>query len=74
MTKKGLSLFNKCAAECVNLCPQEEECTSSWGDSKMHTPGTIVNSQRTPTNKQKWCYSKVNSLVEQVIRNMLCSA
>ena len=26
---KGLNLFDECAAECVHLYPQEEECTSS---------------------------------------------
>ena len=46
MTDKGLNLFDDCAAECVYLCPQEEECTSfSWGHSKIYTPGTIANSQ-----------------------------
>ena len=57
MADEGLNLFNECAAECVHLCPQEKECaSSSWGDSKMYTPGTIANSQGTLTNKQKWCY------------------
>ena len=33
---KGLNPFDGFAAECVHLCPQGEECTSSsWGDSKM---------------------------------------
>ena len=46
MAEKGLNLIDECAAECVNLCPQEDECTiSSWGDSKMYNPGTITNSQ-----------------------------
>ena len=46
MADKGLNLFDECAAECVCLCPQEEERTiSSWGDSKIYTPGTIENSQ-----------------------------
>ena len=32
---KGSNSFDECAAQCVHLCPQEEECTSSsWGDSK----------------------------------------
>ena len=26
---KGFDLFNECAARCVHLFPQEEECTSS---------------------------------------------
>ena len=47
MTDKGFSLFDECAARCVHLFPQEEECTSSsWGDSKMYTSGSIANSQR----------------------------
>ena len=41
MADKGLNLFDECAAECVNLCIQEEECiSSSWRDGKMYTPGT----------------------------------
>ena len=44
VTDKGLNLFDDCVAEWVYLCPQEEECTSSsWGHSKMYTPGTIEN-------------------------------
>ena len=36
MTDKGLNLFDDCAAECVYLCPQEEQCNSfSWGHSKF---------------------------------------
>ena len=32
MAEKGANLFDECAAECVHLCPQEEECTSTfWG-------------------------------------------
>ena len=43
---KGLNLFDECAAECVHLCHQEEECTSSaLGDSEMYIAGTIANSQ-----------------------------
>ena len=50
MAEKGLNLFDECAAEYVHLYPQEEEWTSSsWGDSKMYTPGTVANSHRTPT-------------------------
>ena len=46
MTDKGLNLFDEWAAICVNLSPQEEECSSSlWGDSKMYTAGSIANSQ-----------------------------
>ena len=29
MTDKGFNLFDECAARCVHLFPQEEECTSS---------------------------------------------
>ena len=46
MSDKGLNLFDDCAAECVYLCPQKEECTVSfWEHSKIYTPGTIGNSQ-----------------------------
>ena len=41
-------------ARCVHLFPQEEEYTSSsWGDSKVYTSGSIANSQRmlTETNE-----------------------
>ena len=45
MIHKGLNLFDECAARCVHLSPQE--CTSSsWGDSKIYTSGSIANSQR----------------------------
>ena len=68
MTDKGLNLFNDCAAECVYLCPQEEECTSSSrGHSKIYTPGTIANSQtdRAPTEiNKKGAVAKVKILVE----------
>ena len=56
VTDKGLNLFDDCAAECVHLCPQEEDCTSfSLGHSKIYTPGTIAISQRdrTPTKINK---------------------
>ena len=46
MTDKDLNLFNEFAAELVHLCPQEEKCTSSSsGDNKIYTPGTIANLQ-----------------------------
>ena len=36
---KDSNLFIECAAKCVHLCPQGEECTSSsWWDSTMSTP------------------------------------
>ena len=67
MADKGLNVFNECAAECVHLCPQEEECSSSSrGGSKMHLSGTIANSQRMPTDKNG-AIAKVSILVEQVI-------
>ena len=47
MTDKGFNLFDTWAARCVHMFPQEEECTSSsWGDSKMYTSGSIASSQR----------------------------
>ena len=49
MTDKGFSLFDECASRCVNLPLQEEECTSSWGNSKMYTSGSIASSQRVLT-------------------------
>ena len=72
VTGKGLNLFGDCAAGCVHLCPQEGECTSSsWGHSKMYTPGTVANSQtdRRPTEINKNCaVAKVRILVELGIR------
>ena len=45
MTGKGFNVFDKSACRCVHLSHQEEECTSSsWGDSKMYTSGSIANS------------------------------
>ena len=39
MADKDSNLCDECAAECVHLCPLEEECTFSfWRDSKMYTP------------------------------------
>ena len=68
MTGKDLNLFDDCAAECVYLCPQEEESTSSpWGHCKIYAPGTIANSQtdwaRTEINKNG-AVVKVTILVE----------
>ena len=43
MVDKGRNLSDECNGECLHLCPQEEECTSSsWGDSKTYTPGTVA--------------------------------
>ena len=54
MTDKVFKLFDECAARCVHLFPQEEECTSSsWGDSKMYTSSSIANSQRMQTEINK---------------------
>ena len=50
MTDKWPNLFDEYAAKCVNLFPQEEECTSSsWGDNKMCTSSSIANLQRMQT-------------------------
>ena len=48
MEDKGFTnLFDECAFRCVYLFHKEEEHTSSsWGNSKMYTSGSIVNSQR----------------------------
>ena len=51
MTDKGFNLFDECAARCVHLFRQEEECTSSRGDSKMYTSGSIANLQRMLTTE-----------------------
>ena len=41
MTGKGFSLFDECAARCVDMVPQEE-----GGDSKMHPFDNMGNSHR----------------------------
>ena len=47
ITNKIFNVSDKFAARCAYLFPQEEKCTSSsWGNSKMHTSGSIANSQR----------------------------
>ena len=47
MTGKGFNLFDECAAKCVHLVPEEEECSSSsLANSKMYTSRSIANSQR----------------------------
>ena len=54
MADKELNLFDECAARCVHLHPQEEDCTSSsWEDSKIYTSGSIENSQRMLTEIKK---------------------
>ena len=67
MADKGLNLFDECTAEFVYLCPKKS-ASSSWGDTKMYTPGTIANSQRMQTKINKNCaIAKVRLLVEQKI-------
>ena len=47
MTDKGFNLFDKCGSRCIHLSPQEEECiSSSRGDSKMYTSGSLASSLR----------------------------
>ena len=50
----------------IYLFPQEEDCTfSSWGDSKMHTSGSIANSQRMVTEvKESGTIAKIRVRVE----------
>ena len=67
-TGEGLNLFDDCAAECVYLCSQEEECTSPfWGHSKIDTLCTMANSQtdRAPSEINKnGAVVKLSILVE----------
>ena len=54
MTDKAFNYFDECAARCVHLFPQEEECTSSsWGESKVYTSSSIANSQRIETERNE---------------------
>ena len=63
MADKRFNLFDECAARCVHLFPQEEECTSSsWRNSKMYTFGSAANSQDANWNKQKWRYNQNKDL------------
>ena len=66
MTGKRFSHFDECAARYLRLFPQEEECTSSsWGDSKMYTSGSIANSQRILTEiNESGIITKVSVWVE----------
>ena len=68
MTDKGFNLFDTWAARCVHMSPQEEECTSSsWGDSKMYTSGSIANLQKMLTEITKsGALAKIRILVEIV--------
>ena len=67
-TGEGLNIFDDCAAECVYLCSQEEECTSPfWGHSKIDTLCTMANSQtdRAPSEINKnGAVVKLSILVE----------
>ena len=60
------NLFGECAARCVHLSLQEEECTySSWGDSKMYTSAGIANSQRMLTQiDENGTIAKISNWVE----------
>ena len=54
MRDKGFNYFDERGSRCVHLPPQEEECTSSsWGDSKMYTSGSIASPQRMLTEKNE---------------------
>ena len=56
MTGKVFIFFEESAARWVHLFPQENQCTSSsWGDSKMYTYGSIAYSQRMLTEINKSC-------------------
>ena len=53
MIEKEINPFDECAARCVHLFPQEEECTSSsWGTMKCRHLAT-ANSQRMLTEISK---------------------
>ena len=66
MTGKWFNLFDECAARCVQLLPQKEECNcSSPGDSIMYKSGSIPNSKRMLPKINKSCaITKVRILVE----------
>lgn len=57
MADEDLNLFKECAARCVYLFPQEEECT--WADCKIYLSGTIANSQRKPTDRNNDTFAKI---------------
>ena len=77
MTDKGFIIFDDCGSRSVYLFPHEEKCTtSSWGDSKMYTSGSIASSQRilTEINKSD-AIAKIRIWAERRIaegRNFLC--
>ena len=46
MTDKEFNVFDEYASRYVQMSPQEEECnSSSWGDNKMSTFGSIASLQ-----------------------------
>ena len=66
MTDKRVNLFDECIARCVHLFPEEEECTSSSrGESKMYTSGSVENSQRMLTEiNESGVITKISISVE----------
>ena len=66
MTDNGFNLFDEYAARCVHLFPQEEECTSSsWGDNKIYTSGSIANTERMlPEINESGAIAKITIWVE----------
>ena len=54
MADKGFNLFDEYDVRCIHLHPQEEEwASSSWGDSKIYTSGSISNSRRMLTERNE---------------------
>ena len=55
MAGRDLLFFDECAAKCVHLSHQEEECSAfSLGDrGTIYTSDTIANSQRMSTEINK---------------------
>ena len=70
ITDKGFSVFDGCTSRCVNQSPQEEELqqecnSSSWGESKVYTSGSIASSQRMPTEiNESGAIAKIRISVE----------
>ena len=71
LTDKGFNVFDGCASRCVNQSPQEEELqeeecnSSSSGDSKVYTSGSIASSQRMPTEiNESGAIAKIRISVE----------
>ena len=63
---KHTNLFGECAARCVHLSLEGEECTSSsWRDSKTYTSGSIANSRRILTEiNENGTIAKISIWVE----------